>query len=183
VLRGPGRKTFQIQNHNRLLYNYPGALGVKNGWTSTTGGSFIGAAARGGRRYLVTVLAADPETWQMSAALLNWAFATPAGPHPGVGRLVTGPDPDGALIAATTPSAAVGGGGGGPGGPAPRVDATSASVGGGGGSDRSAVLIVVALMVLGAGGVGVAWYSVQRRRTALVGRADDPWQRRTNHWS
>ena len=93
----PVRATFQIQNHDKLLYNYPGALGVKNGWTSTTGGSFVAAAQRGDRRLVATVLAADPETWHMSAALLDWAFtATPAG-APGLGRLVDGPDPDGAL--------------------------------------------------------------------------------------
>jgi D-alanyl-D-alanine carboxypeptidase (penicillin-binding protein 5/6) len=98
---GTSRKTFEIQNHNRLLYNYPGALGVKNGWTSTSGGSFIGAAQRGGRRIEVTLLAADPPTWHMSAALLDWAFtATPASAV-GVGRLVSGPDPDGALPAAS----------------------------------------------------------------------------------
>jgi D-alanyl-D-alanine carboxypeptidase (penicillin-binding protein 5/6) len=87
-----GRTSFQIQNHDRLLANYPGALGVKNGWTSTTGGSFVGAAQRGGRRLIVTVLAADPETWHMCAALLDWGFtATDAGVE-GVGRLVTGPE-------------------------------------------------------------------------------------------
>jgi len=93
----PARKTFQIQNHDRLLYNYPGALGVKNGWTSTTGGSFVAAAQRGGRRLVATVLAADPETWHMSAALLDWAFTATPPDAQGVGRLVDGPDPDGAL--------------------------------------------------------------------------------------
>jgi serine-type D-Ala-D-Ala carboxypeptidase (penicillin-binding protein 5/6) len=96
------RKTFQIQSHDKLLYNYPGALGVKNGWTSTTGGSYIGAAQRGGRRLIVTVIAADPQTWQMSAALLDWGFAATTAASPGVGRLVDGPDPDGALPGSTS---------------------------------------------------------------------------------
>ncbi|MDQ1289336.1 MAG: hypothetical protein QG622_2902 [Actinomycetota bacterium] len=93
---GPPRKTFQIQNHDKLLYNYPGALGVKNGWTSTTGGSFVGAAERGGRRVIATVIAADPQTWQMSRALMDWAFSATAPGSEGVGELVTGPvDPAG----------------------------------------------------------------------------------------
>jgi D-alanyl-D-alanine carboxypeptidase (penicillin-binding protein 5/6) len=101
------RKTFQIQNHDRLLYNYPGALGVKNGWTSTTGGSFVAAAQRGPRRVIVTMLAADPQTWHISAALLDWAFtATPASAD-GVGRLVDGPDPSGALPSAGSAMAPV----------------------------------------------------------------------------
>jgi len=87
------RATFQIQSHNHLLASYPGALGVKNGWTSTTGGSFIGAAGRDGRRVIATVLAADPETWQMSAALLDWAFTATPRAAQGVGRLVDGPTP------------------------------------------------------------------------------------------
>jgi serine-type D-Ala-D-Ala carboxypeptidase (penicillin-binding protein 5/6) len=96
------RKTFQIQNHNRLLSNYPGALGVKNGWTSTTGGSFVGAAQRGGRRLVATVLAADPETWHMSAALLDWGFAATTRDAQGVGRLVDGPDPDGEIAGSSS---------------------------------------------------------------------------------
>jgi D-alanyl-D-alanine carboxypeptidase (penicillin-binding protein 5/6) len=124
------RKTFQIQNHDRLLYNYPGALGVKNGWTSTTGGSFIGAAQRGNRRLIATVLAADPETWHMIAALLDWGFtATPAGAA-GVGRLVDGPDPAGALAAPAPgqPGAA---------GPAPGPASARAGHGGAAGQDGS----------------------------------------------
>ena len=91
AVAAPGRKSFQIQNHDRLLYNYPGALGIKNGWTSTTGGSFVGAAERHGRRLIVTVLAADPQTWRMCASLLDWGFAATTADAEPVGTLVTGP--------------------------------------------------------------------------------------------
>lgn len=75
ALRAADRRTFQIQNHNRLLYNYPGATGLKNGWTSQAGGSFVGTAARGAHRYVAVILRADTNTWRATAALLDWAFA------------------------------------------------------------------------------------------------------------
>ena len=87
-----GRRTFQIQNHNRLLFNYPGATGVKNGYTTAAGGSYIGSATRGGKSYLVTLLRADTNTWRASAELLDWAFAAGASAQP-VGTLDAGPVP------------------------------------------------------------------------------------------
>jgi D-alanyl-D-alanine carboxypeptidase (penicillin-binding protein 5/6) len=88
---GPKRKRYQIQNHNRLLGSYPGATGVKNGYTVAAGGSFVGSATRGGRGYLVTVLRADGRTSDMARSLLDWAFTAGAGAGP-VGRLVTAQD-------------------------------------------------------------------------------------------
>ncbi|HEX5534117.1 MAG TPA: D-alanyl-D-alanine carboxypeptidase family protein [Actinomycetales bacterium] len=72
---GPGRAHFQIANHNKLLANYPGALGVKNGYTVAARGSFVGAAERDGHRYVVTLLKSEAPTWRHTAALLDWAFA------------------------------------------------------------------------------------------------------------
>ncbi len=57
-----GKKTFQIQNTDRLLSGayglraYPGIIGVKNGYTSHAGNTFTGAATRDGRTLLVTVM-------------------------------------------------------------------------------------------------------------------------------
>ena len=48
------RATYAIGNHNRLLWNYPGTIGVKNGYTKAAHRTFIGAARRGGKTYLVT---------------------------------------------------------------------------------------------------------------------------------
>jgi D-alanyl-D-alanine carboxypeptidase (penicillin-binding protein 5/6) len=66
--------TFQIQNHNRLLTTFEGATGVKNGFTTAAGGSFVAAASRDGRSYLVTVLRAKGYTHTVAAELLDWAF-------------------------------------------------------------------------------------------------------------
>ncbi len=76
---GPKRATFEIQNHNHLLATFPGATGVKNGWTDRALGSFVGSATRGGHSYVVTLLHAKGVTWTMARALLEWAFA--AGPR------------------------------------------------------------------------------------------------------
>ena len=49
---------FEIQNQNRLLTEYPGALGGKTGYTDLVRHSFVGAAQRDGRRLVVTLLGA-----------------------------------------------------------------------------------------------------------------------------
>ncbi|MET7675607.1 serine hydrolase [Streptomyces seoulensis] len=78
-----GRKTFQIQNTDRLLTGawglrpYPGMLGVKNGYTSHAGNTFTGAATRGGRTLLVTVMhpaEGSNAVYEQTAALLDWGF-------------------------------------------------------------------------------------------------------------
>jgi D-alanyl-D-alanine carboxypeptidase (penicillin-binding protein 5/6) len=85
----PDKKGFQIQNENDLIYEYPGALGGKTGFTSLARHTYVGAAERGGRRLVVTLLGAESRPkrgWQQGAALLDWGFAQPAGAQ--VGRLV-----------------------------------------------------------------------------------------------
>lgn len=81
---------FQIQNDNQLLFNYPGALGGKTGFTDLARHSFVGAAERDGRRLVVTLLGAEAaplRAWQQAAELLDWGFALPA--DASVGDLVT----------------------------------------------------------------------------------------------
>jgi D-alanyl-D-alanine carboxypeptidase (penicillin-binding protein 5/6) len=91
-----GKKTFQIQNTDRLLTGawglgtYKGLIGVKNGYTSSAGNTFAGAATRGGRTLLVTVMHPEPGdngVYEETAALLDWGFAH-AGPVRAVGALV-----------------------------------------------------------------------------------------------
>ncbi|GAA4590123.1 D-alanyl-D-alanine carboxypeptidase (penicillin-binding protein 5/6) [Actinoplanes octamycinicus] len=83
-------KGFQFQNENKLIYNYPGAMGGKTGFTTVARHSYVGAAQRNGRRLVVTLLGAEARPmrgWQQGAALLDWGFAQPAGAA--VGHLVT----------------------------------------------------------------------------------------------
>lgn len=55
-LQGPGRPPQQIANTNQLLGRYPGADGVKTGWTAASGPSLVASATRDGRQILVVVL-------------------------------------------------------------------------------------------------------------------------------
>ncbi|POX50050.1 D-alanyl-D-alanine carboxypeptidase [Streptomyces sp. Ru72] len=79
-----GKRTFQIQNTDRLLTGawglgtYKGLIGVKNGYTSNAGNTFTGAATRGGRTLIVTVMHPEPGgngVYQETASLLDWGFA------------------------------------------------------------------------------------------------------------
>lgn len=81
--------TFQIQNQNRLLGSYEGALGLKTGFTSEAGHTIAAAAERDGVRLIVTVLdPADGRAEPVAAALLDWGFAAVGTAEP-VGTLVT----------------------------------------------------------------------------------------------
>ena len=84
----PKKKRIEIYNHNRLLREYDGAIGIKNGYTTAARASFVGAATRGGRTLVVTLLRADPLVWREAEALLDWGFAAAAAGAAPVGQLV-----------------------------------------------------------------------------------------------
>jgi serine-type D-Ala-D-Ala carboxypeptidase (penicillin-binding protein 5/6) len=73
--QGKARKSFAIFTQDRLLLNYPGAIGVKTGWTTKARGTFIGAATRHGHTLIATVLHTKFSSWEESRALLSWGFA------------------------------------------------------------------------------------------------------------
>jgi D-alanyl-D-alanine carboxypeptidase (penicillin-binding protein 5/6) len=83
---GHRRKTFEIYTQDRLLLNYRGAIGIKTGWTTKARGTFVGAATRGGRTLVATVMHTGFSSWSESAALLSWGFANYDRAHP-VGTL------------------------------------------------------------------------------------------------
>ena len=103
-----GSNGFEIQNHNKLLANYPGAIGVKTGYTSVSLHSIVGAASRDGRTLIVAILGAQTTPWPDAAALLDWGFAQAA--TTAVGTLVgpraaePTPTPTALVSAATDPS-------------------------------------------------------------------------------
>ncbi|WP_083883723.1 D-alanyl-D-alanine carboxypeptidase family protein [Nocardia higoensis] len=89
---------FPIGNDNALLYNYPGALGGKTGFTDDARQTFVAAAERGGRRLAVTLLKADVlpiRPWEQAARLLDYGFALPedaaVGALPGAESHLDGP--------------------------------------------------------------------------------------------
>jgi D-alanyl-D-alanine carboxypeptidase (penicillin-binding protein 5/6) len=75
----PSAPPRHIQNRNVLLWLYPGAIGVKTGFTTPAGHCLIAAADRGGTRLVAVVLGAsgpeDGGVFNDGAALLNYGFA------------------------------------------------------------------------------------------------------------
>jgi serine-type D-Ala-D-Ala carboxypeptidase (penicillin-binding protein 5/6) len=85
------RPGFVLSNDNKLLRNYPGALGGKTGFTDDARHTQVDAAQRGGRRLIVILMRGEQRPvpmWEQAARLLNYGFAlTPGRP---VGQLVDG---------------------------------------------------------------------------------------------
>jgi serine-type D-Ala-D-Ala carboxypeptidase (penicillin-binding protein 5/6) len=134
---------FQIQNENKLLTDYPGALGGKTGFTDEARHTYVGAAQRNGRRLVVTVMGAEivpARAEKQAETLLNWGFGLPA--DAGVGRLVT-PD-EVARMAIPSPSAAP---------PEVQSSAEGAAVSGGTSPGLVVGAVVVLVLVVAIAGV------------------------------
>src|SRR5215213_4123824 len=90
---GRGDAGYPVENDNQLLYNYPGALGGKTGYTDDAGQTFVGAANHDGRRLVAVLLRGTRQPiapWEQAAHLLDYGFATAPGTK--VGTLIE-PDP------------------------------------------------------------------------------------------
>ena len=79
-----------IANQDELLQRYPGAIGGKTGFTDAARKTFVGAAARGGRRLVIAMMyglihQGGPTYWDQAASLLDWGFAL--NPHSAIGTL------------------------------------------------------------------------------------------------
>jgi serine-type D-Ala-D-Ala carboxypeptidase (penicillin-binding protein 5/6) len=83
VAAGPGHHAYTWQNTDPLLGAYPGAIGIKTGYTQAAGHCLLFEATRGGHSFIgvtlgspgvgTTVNGADP------TRILNWAFSLPGG--------------------------------------------------------------------------------------------------------
>ena len=123
---GRGDVGYPVENDNQLLYNYPGAMGGKTGYTDDAGQTFVGAANHDGRRLMAVLMHGTRQPiapWEQAAHLLDYGFATPPGTK--VGTLI---EPDPSLLApkpdsATSPAAAAASA------PLPDIDAMPVRVG------------------------------------------------------
>ena len=72
--KGEGWKGTLV-NHNRLLGDYKGAIGVKTGYTVEAGQCLVAAARRGGATYLAVVLNSRGRAiWEDARELLDYGF-------------------------------------------------------------------------------------------------------------
>jgi D-alanyl-D-alanine carboxypeptidase (penicillin-binding protein 5/6) len=99
------RPPFALANDNQLLYNYPGALGGKTGFTDDARHTYVGGADHGGRRLVVTLMGAEAQPirpWEQAARLLDYGFGLDSDAE--VGSLIDlepSEDSSGAVLAAT----------------------------------------------------------------------------------
>ena len=94
---GRGDVGYPVENDNQLLYNYPGAMGGKTGYTDDAGQTFVGAANHDGRRLMAVLMRGTRQPiapWEQAAHLLDYGFATAPGTK--VGTLI---EPDPSLLA------------------------------------------------------------------------------------
>jgi D-alanyl-D-alanine carboxypeptidase len=91
----------RLINHNRLLRTYPGAVGVKTGYTKKSGRCLVAAATRDGRTMIVVVLDVY-DIYGFAAAQMDRGFATPPGAGNGeqlpAPPAAQAPDESGALV-------------------------------------------------------------------------------------
>ncbi len=62
-----------FSNHNKMLWIYPGADGVKTGYTRKAGRCLVTSATRDGMQLIVVTLN-DPNDWKDTENLLNYGF-------------------------------------------------------------------------------------------------------------
>ncbi len=70
-----GNRTIDLSNVNQFLRSYPGADGLKTGWTSEAGPTLAVSATRNGHRVIAVVLN-DQTRYTDVGNLMDWAFAT-----------------------------------------------------------------------------------------------------------
>jgi D-alanyl-D-alanine carboxypeptidase (penicillin-binding protein 5/6) len=90
TINGKDGHPLRVSSHNKVLWNYDGAIGIKNGYTVKAGATFVAAATRGGRTLIVTVLHAQARVWPEIAKMLDWGFAAEKAGATPLGQL---PDP------------------------------------------------------------------------------------------
>lgn len=61
-------------NHNKLLWQYEGCIGLKTGYTEKAGRTLVSAARREGTT-LICVTLSDPNDWADHTRLFDWGFS------------------------------------------------------------------------------------------------------------
>lgn len=66
-------RRISVRNHNRLLWNFDGAIGGKTGYTHAAQKCFVGAVTRNGATLIVSILGARDQ-WGDTKRLLEYGF-------------------------------------------------------------------------------------------------------------
>jgi D-alanyl-D-alanine carboxypeptidase (penicillin-binding protein 5/6) len=70
------KKSKTIYTQNRMLLgNFKGTIGLKTGYTTNAGRTFVGAAERKGTTYIVSLMGIKEASSSAAEKLLDWAFA------------------------------------------------------------------------------------------------------------
>ena len=83
-------RRISVRNHNRLLWNFDGAIGGKTGYTQAAQKCFVGAVARNGNTLIVSILGARDQ-WGDTKRLLEYGFDN-------YENLKAAPQPDGKTV-------------------------------------------------------------------------------------
>ena len=77
--KGDGHSFYSVSTDNAFLKTYPGAIGIKTGFTDGAGHTLLFEAVRGNRTLIGVVLGSPPTSFASAAQdatkILNWAFA------------------------------------------------------------------------------------------------------------
>jgi D-alanyl-D-alanine carboxypeptidase (penicillin-binding protein 5/6) len=119
--KNAGTRRISVRNHNRLLWNYDGAIGGKTGYTFAAQKCYVGAVERNGITLIVSLLGSR-DLWGDTKRLLEYGFdnyhalntLTPAAARP---KSAQATNPDAAKLSAlvaipqeeTVPKPSVGG--------------------------------------------------------------------------
>jgi len=147
----------RVVNHNRLMKQYPGAIGMKTGYTERSGYSLVGAARRDGRT-LVAIVIDSPNTYQQVSQLLDIGFAIPVGEQPEA-EMLPKADRQGRVIVEPPTTAAPAGSGGSGGSTGGRLAGVADGSPDGGSALRSPYVVLVVVVVLA--------LVIRRRRVVL----------------
>jgi D-alanyl-D-alanine carboxypeptidase (penicillin-binding protein 5/6) len=71
--RSPKPRPIMVRSHNRMLWNFDGALGGKTGYTLAAQKCFVGAAARNGATVIIAMLGSR-DLWGDSTKLLGYGL-------------------------------------------------------------------------------------------------------------
>lgn len=85
---GPRNVDRKIRNLNKLMFTYPGVIGVKTGYTTKGRNTYIGIAKQDGRTIIITFMHLRYGRDELAKKLFDWGF-TAVGKVDPVGELVS----------------------------------------------------------------------------------------------